>query len=163
MLTEIGRWMAINWLELVGVSLALAAIVHTQLLQRAWDKAASARSEADLMKLRLRANDAVSEVEKSFLALQVACENNRRNWKQYRDKHLAPLSSARFRRPRELEQVRAIEIEAYKLAESVRGEFSSIRKMSASELEEALHDTRHAALDISKLVRRLEEPQQIHL
>ena len=84
--------------EVASLSIAAGALMYAALAFRIAKQALVAAERSDLAALKLKAQEGRARAERSYLSLQAACHEVRRQWDLHHDRHFPKLGSPGFRR-----------------------------------------------------------------
>lgn len=145
--------------EIASLLIATAALVYAALALRVAKEALVSGRGADLLALKLRAQEGRVRAERSFLSLQSACHEMRARWDLHHDRHYPKLGNQDFRN-KETRHISQVERQGRELLRPLEFGLSSPEAGSAT-LEEYIHRAEKAAVEIEQLTLQLSPPKQL--
>lgn len=156
MLPEIlADWMKNQWFEAVSLIIAIVALSYAARANHMSKSAAKAAENSQLASLRIEAKSRLAEAHRSALSLRSNCQQNRSAWEQYANKHLPSLAG---RPTAELSDIDVLAKEGAALLHRIDQHLANIDELNAAQLERGCQEAEIAALDIERLIYRLNRP-----
>ncbi len=145
--------------EVSSLLLAAAALYYAALAFRVAKRALLTSQESDKVTLKLKAQEARAQAERSFLSLQSACHDIRGQWDIHHSRHFPALGDPHFRQD-DTSHITEVETEGRKLLRPLALNLSELGALDVAELEDYIQRADQSAVIIEQLAFRLSPPKQ---
>lgn len=145
--------------EIIAILIAAVALISAERAIRISKHALQVTQNSNLVALRLRVKEVISDAERSFLNLQTECQRTSEQWEHHHRKQRPLMSLSMFERPKEIQDVRAIERSGHTLLQGLMEEAPKLEADDEPQLERFIGLAKTKALQIERLRLRLESPR----
>ncbi|NJS40111.1 MAG: hypothetical protein HC783_15100 [Rhodobacteraceae bacterium] len=145
--------------EIIAILIAAAALISAERAIRISRHALLLTKGSNLVALRLRANEAISDAERSFINLQTECQKTRDQWESHHAKLHPPMSLGIFKKPKEIQNVWSIERSGSALLRQLAEESPTQEVEDEARLERFIGLAKATTLQIERLQVQLEFPR----
>jgi len=142
----------------VSLMIACIALFYAVRASNISKNAADAALTSDLIGLKLKANDSLTEIDRSFQVLQRNCNQTRADWDRHIRKHIPPLGPPSSRMPEQLSYISKVERNGTVLLQNAKQNLAGIEELNTTQLACKLAEIRTTAIEIEGLVAQLEGP-----
>ena len=146
--------------EVASLLLAAVALYYAALAFRVAKRALLTAQESDIVTLKLKAHEGRAKAERSFLSLQSACHDVRRQWEVHHDRYFPQLGIHDFRQD-ETRHITEVENEGRQLLKPLALNLSDMGALDVAELENYIQRADQSAVRIEQLTFRLSPPKQL--
>ena len=150
--------LASNFFEVASLSIAAGALMYAALAFRIAKQALVAAERSDLAALKLKAQEGRARAERSYLSLQAACHEVRRQWDLHHDRHFPKLGSPGFRRD-DTHHILEVESEGRELLRPLEPEMGGL---DSDGLESYIQLADRTSVAIERLTFRLSPPKALY-
>jgi len=154
-----------NSFEIISILIAAVALIYAALAFRASKQAIKATKESNVAALRVKVQEGISEVERSFLVLQESCLHTRREWESHASRHYPVLgssfSNSIFSEPDETVHISKIERTGSKVFRELLSSVPEPNASAPAELHQFIERARCASTRIERLKLGLELPKPL--
>lgn len=169
MFWEVYNWVALHGWQAVTTVIALVTLYYAVLAYRSSNDASRTAQAAIELNLKMKAEAALADADRSMLYLQNACNANRIIWQQYNDKQPTMLGSSHFGKhgslfspSPEFQAIHSTEDRGAKLLAGLKQAYAKAELTDAHEINLIIREASNTGIQIERLAHRLELPKQYH-